>query len=59
MTEYDFDKFMQDIVRREDEARAKAKHYADHHTDTPARRQNALYREHQHNRITYSTGNGE
>jgi hypothetical protein len=59
MTEYDFDKFMQVIGRREEEQHARVKHYADHHADTPARQQNARYREHQHNRIVYNTGGGE
>ncbi len=59
MEEYEFDKFMQDIVRREDEHKSRVKHYADHHADTPARQQNARYREHQHNRIVYNSGGGE
>jgi hypothetical protein len=54
MREFEFDKFMQDIVRREDDAREKIKEYAEKHDDSPARRINARYREHAHNRIRYN-----
>lgn len=56
MQEFEFDKFMNDIVRREDEARERIKHYADNHADSPARRYNEKYREHTHNRIRYNQG---
>jgi hypothetical protein len=52
--EYQFDKFMEDIVRREEAAREKIKEYAENHADSPARRYNAKYREHAHNRIKYN-----
>lgn len=52
--EFQFDKFMEDIVRREEAAREKIKEYAENHADSPARRYNAKYREHAHNRIKYN-----
>jgi len=54
MQEFEFDKFMNDIVRREDEAREKIKDYAENHADSPARKYNEKYREKTHNRIRYS-----
>ena len=53
MENLDFEKFMQDIVRREDEHRARIKHYADHHAESPARIRDRLYREKTVNRIRY------
>jgi hypothetical protein len=50
---YVFDKFMEDIVRREDEKREKQKKYAEEHTDTPQRRYNKLYRELPQNRTIW------
>ena len=55
MQDFEFDKFMQDIVRREDAAREHIKEYAENHADSPARRYNARYREHAHNRIRYNS----
>jgi hypothetical protein len=54
MQEFEFDKFMNDIVRREDEAREKIKEYAENHADSPARKYNEKYREKTYNRIRYS-----
>lgn len=54
MQEFEFDKFMNDIVRREDDAREKIKDYAENHADSPARKYNERYREKTHNRIRYS-----
>ncbi len=54
--DFQFDKFMQDILQREELAREKIKHYAEDHADSPARRYNARYREHAHNRIRYDGG---
>lgn len=54
MQDFEFDKFMNDIVRREDAAREKIKEYAENHADSPARRYNEKYREKTHNRIRYS-----
>jgi len=54
MQEFEFEKFMQDIVRREEAAREHIKEYAENHADTPARRMNVKYREHAHNRIRYN-----
>jgi hypothetical protein len=59
MENFEFDKFMQDIVKREDEHRAKIKHYADHHADSPARERDRLYREKTVNRIRYDGADNE
>ena len=56
MQEFEFDKFMKDIVRREEESRQHIKEYAENHADSPARRYNERYREHTHNRIRYNGG---
>lgn len=56
MQDFEFDKFMQDIVQREEAARQKIKEYADNHADSPARRYNERYRERTHNRIRYGEG---
>ncbi len=58
MQDFEFDKFMNDIVHREDAAREKIKEYAENHADSPARRYNEKYREKTHNRIRY-TQDGE
>jgi hypothetical protein len=54
MQEFEFDKFMNDIVRREEEQHQRIKEYAENHADSPARRYNERYREKTHNRIRYS-----
>jgi len=54
MSEYSFDKFVEDIVRREEEERQRLKEYAEEHADTPQRRYNDLYRERWQNRIKYN-----
>ena len=54
MADFEFDKLMEDIVRREDAAREHIKEYAENHADSPARRYNARYRESTHNRIRYN-----
>jgi hypothetical protein len=51
--EYTFDKFVEDIVRREEEQRQRLKEYAEEHADTPQRRYNDLYRERWQNRVRY------
>lgn len=56
MVDFEFDKFMEDIVRREDAAREHIKRYAEEHADTPQRRYNERYREKTHNRIRYNQG---
>ena len=53
MSEYSFDKFVEDIVRREEEQRQKLKEYVEEHADTPQRRYNELYRERWQNRTRY------
>ena len=53
MSEYSFDKFVEDIVRREEEQRQKLKEQVEDQADTPQRRYNELYRERWQNRIRY------
>ena len=50
---YKFDKFIKDIVRREDEKRAKIKEYAEEQADSPQRKYNELYRERWQNQIKW------
>ena len=51
---FQFDKFMEDIIRREDNAREKIKQYVENHADSPARRYNEKYTERANNRIRYN-----
>ena len=51
---HSFDKFIEDIVRREEEQRQRLKEYAEEHANTPQRRYNELYRERWQNRIRYN-----
>ena len=46
-----FEKFIEDIIKREKLARDKAKKYADNHADHPAREYHKLYRELPQNKI--------
>jgi hypothetical protein len=46
-----FDKYMDDIIRREQEAKDKQKAYVESHEDNPALEYNKLYRERPQNRI--------
>ncbi len=48
-----FDKFMDDIVQREDAVRESVREYAESHEDLPQRRYNKLYRERPQNRVVY------
>ena len=50
-----FDKFMKDIVKREDDSRSKIKKYVDEHTDHPVREYYKRYRELPQNRIRFGT----
>jgi hypothetical protein len=49
-----FDKFVEDIVRREQETKDKQKAYAESHEENPYLEYNKLYRERWQNRV-YST----
>ena len=49
-----FDKFVDDIVRREQEARDKQKAYAESHEENPSLEYNKLYRERWQNRVYYT-----
>jgi hypothetical protein len=57
--DFEFDKFMQDIVQREEASRQKIKEYAENHADSPARKYNEKYRERTYNRIRYDGGEGQ
>tara|TARA_Y100000034_G_scaffold123869_1_gene171257 strand:+ start:411 stop:590 length:180 start_codon:yes stop_codon:yes gene_type:complete len=46
-----FDKFIKDIVEREEESRNKTKKYVDEHSDHPVREYYKRYRELPQNRI--------
>tara|TARA_R100000734_G_C3252562_1_gene53652 strand:- start:210 stop:404 length:195 start_codon:yes stop_codon:yes gene_type:complete len=50
---FEFDKFMQDITKREEEKRKKLEEYAREHSNTPQRKYNELYRELPQNRVRY------
>ena len=51
--EFHFDKFMNDIVKREEAAKEKIKEYAEGHAELPQRKYNRLYRERPQNRVVY------
>ena len=50
---FQFEKFVQDIVEREETKRDRQVEYAEKHADTPQRRYNRLYREQWQNRIRW------
>jgi|MDTB01.2.fsa_nt_gb hypothetical protein len=50
---FQFEKFMEDIVDREDQAKERSAEYAKKHADTPQRIYNKLYRERWQNRIKW------
>ena len=52
--DFTFDKFVDDIVKREDEKRQKIKEYVEEHADSPQRRYNRLYRERWQNRVRHN-----
>tara|TARA_A100001011_G_C14193397_1_gene792366 strand:+ start:914 stop:1126 length:213 start_codon:yes stop_codon:yes gene_type:complete len=51
--EFHFDKFIDDIVKREDQSREDIKRYVDEHADSPQREYNRLYRERPQNRVVW------
>jgi hypothetical protein len=51
--EFKFDKFINDIVKREEESREHIKKYVDEHADSPQRKYNKLYRERPQNRVVW------
>ena len=57
MKHFKFDKFIKDIVKREDEKREQLKVYAENHEDLPQRKYNKLYRELPQNKIVYNAQN--
>ena len=56
MQEFEFDKFIADICRREEEATRRLEEYGQGQDELPQRRYNRLYRELPQNRITYRGG---
>ena len=52
---FEFDKFINDITKREEEKRQKQAEYAREHSDTPQRKYNDLYRELPQNRVRYNS----
>ena len=50
---FQFEKFMRDIVDREEQAKERNEDYARKHADTPQRIYNRLYRERWQNRIKW------
>jgi len=53
MSEYSFDKFVEDIVRREEVQRRQLEETPEEYTPTPNRRYNELYKERWQNRVRY------
>lgn len=53
MDEFTFDKFMNDICKREEDARQRLEENAQGQEEHPQRVYNRLYRERQQNRIVY------
>ena len=51
--EFTFDKFMDDIVSREDSQIEKIKEYVEGHKELPQRKYNRLYRERPQNRVVW------
>ena len=56
MQDFEFDKFMNDICKREEESKRLLEEYGRDQEDHPQRRYNKLYRERPQNRITYRGG---
>ena len=56
MQEFEFEKFITDIVQREEEAARRLEEYGQGQEEHPARRYNKLYRELPQNRINYRGG---
>jgi hypothetical protein len=50
---FTFDKFINDIQKREENARKKVEEHQSHQETQPSRRYNELYRERWQNRIRY------
>ena len=55
---FKFNKFIKDIVKREEEGRQRIKDYAEGQEELPQRRYNKLYREHWQNRTKFGGTRG-
>jgi hypothetical protein len=53
MEKFTFDKFIDDICKREEDTRRQLEEHAQGQEEHPQRIYNRLYREHQQNRIVY------
>lgn len=53
MQDFTFDKFVEDICRREEETQRRLEEYGKGQEEHPARRYNKLYRELPQNRVVY------
>lgn len=53
MQDFEFDKFMNDICKREEDTKRTLEEYGRGQQEHPQRRYNELYRERPQNRITY------
>ena len=51
--EFQFDKFMDDIVTREENKREEIREYVEGHKELPQRKYNRLYRERPQNRVIW------
>lgn len=51
--EFQFDKFMEDIVTREESQKEKMREYVEGHKELPQREYNRLYRERPQNRVIW------
>jgi hypothetical protein len=56
MQDFEFEKFITDIVQREEEASRRLEEYGQGQEEHPQRRYNRLYRELPQNRISYRGG---
>lgn len=59
MQKFKFDKFVKDILKREDQKKKDLQEYAESHQDSPQRQYNKLYRELPQNRIKYTHRQGK
>ena len=57
--QFKFDKFIKDIVKREDESRDKLREYAEGQEDLPQREYNRRYREKWQNSVRWRKSNGK
>ena len=54
MSDFDFEKFVKDLEKRENKRQHKIKEYVDTHKDSPQRQYNKLYKERWQNRLKWN-----